>query len=34
LYHSDEKTTVTRLPRPDARQKEVLAALGVGLPEK
>jgi transposase len=34
LYQIDEKTTVTRLPRPDARQKEVLAALGVGLPEK
>jgi len=33
-YHVDEKTTVTRLPKPDARQKEILAALGVELPEK
>ena len=33
-YPVDEKTTVTRLPRPDARQKEILAALGVRLPEK
>ncbi len=26
--------TVTRLPRPDARQKQILTALGVALPEK
>jgi transposase len=32
-YHIDEKTTLTRLPRPDARQKEILAALRVQLPE-
>jgi len=32
-YEIDEKTTVTRLPRPDARQKEILNALGVNLPE-
>jgi hypothetical protein len=30
----DQKTTVTRLPKPDARQKEVLEALGVTLPNK
>ena len=33
-YAVDEKTTVTRLPRPDGRQKEILQALGVTLPEK
>lgn len=33
-YQIDEKTTVTRLPCPDARQKEILAALGARLPEK
>ena len=33
-YSIDEKTTVTRLPRPDARQKEILEALGVHLPDK
>jgi hypothetical protein len=27
-------TTVTRLPRPDVRQKQILTALGVMLPEK
>lgn len=32
-YEIDEKTTVTRLPRPDARQREILGALGVSLPE-
>jgi len=32
-YEIDAKTTVTRLPRPDARQKEILNALGVNLPE-
>ena len=31
-YQIDEKTTVTRLPRPDARQEAILAALGVHLP--
>lgn len=34
LYQVDEKTTLARLPRPDARQKEILAALHVRLPEK
>jgi hypothetical protein len=33
-YPIDADTTVTRLPRPDLRQKEILAALGVVLPEK
>ena len=33
-YPVDGNTTVTRLPRPDERQKEILAALGVALPEK
>ena len=33
-YPIDADTTVTRLPRPDLRQKEILAALGVALPEK
>jgi transposase len=33
-YHIDEKTTVTRLPKPDARQKAILESLGVELPEK
>ena len=33
-YEIDEKTMVTRLPRPDADQKQILAALGVSLPEK
>ena len=33
-YPVTATTTVTRLPLPDARQKEILAALGVGLPEK
>jgi transposase len=33
-YPIDEKTTVTRLPKPDARQNEILEALGVGLPKK
>ena len=33
-YYMDDKTTVTRLPKPDARQKEILDALGVELPEK
>ena len=32
-YPIDEKTTVTRFPRPDARQKEILNALGASLPE-
>jgi len=32
-YQIDEKTTVTRLPRPDAPQKEILESLGVVLPE-
>ena len=33
-YRVDEKTSVTRLPRLDDRQKEILAALGVPLPKK
>ena len=33
-YPIDADTTVTRLPRPDGRQKEILTALGVALPEK
>src|SRR5450759_632363 len=33
-YQVDEHSTVTRLPRPDARQQEILAALHVHLPEK
>lgn len=32
-YEIDEKTTVTRLPRPDARQREILKALDVSLPQ-
>lgn len=31
-YPVDEKTTVTKLPQPDARQQETLKALGVALP--
>jgi len=31
-YPVDEKTTVTKLPHPDANQKQILAALGVTLP--
>ena len=31
-YRIDEKTTVTKLPQPDARQQEILKALGVALP--
>jgi hypothetical protein len=33
-YRLDDHTTVTRLPRPDARQQEILAALQVHLPTK
>jgi len=33
-YPIDADTTVTRLPRPDVRQKEILTAIGVALPEK
>jgi transposase len=33
-YPIDTNTTVTRLPKPDARQKEILIALGVSMPEK
>jgi transposase len=33
-YTVDEKTTVTRLPQPDARQQQILAALGVPLPKR
>jgi transposase len=32
-YYIDEQTTVTRLPKPDARQKEILQALAIVLPE-
>ena len=31
-YAVDEKTTVTKLPQPDPRQREILKALGVTLP--
>ena len=31
-YAVDEKTTLTKLPQPDARQQEILKALGVTLP--
>jgi transposase len=31
-YRVDEKTTVTKLPQPDARQQTLLKALGVTLP--
>ena len=31
-YPVGEKTTVTKLPQPDARQQAILAALGVTLP--
>jgi transposase len=31
-YAVNEKTTVTKLPHPDARQQEILKALGVSLP--
>lgn len=34
LYRIDEKTTLTRLPQPDARQQEILTALRVRLPKK
>jgi hypothetical protein len=33
-YRIDEKTKLTRLPNPDARQIEILAALGVSRPKK
>lgn len=33
-YQSEEKDTVTRLPKPDARQKHIVAALAVHPPEK
>jgi hypothetical protein len=33
-YPVNADTTVTRLPRPDVRQKQILNALGVMLPEK
>lgn len=32
-YQVDDKTKFTRLPRPDARQREILRALGVSLPK-
>jgi hypothetical protein len=32
-YTVDEKTTVTRLPQPDARQEQILTALCVPLPK-
>ena len=31
-YRVDEKTMVTKLPQPDARQRQILQALGVTLP--
>jgi len=33
-YHIDENNPVTRLPKPDARQQDILAALGADLPDK
>jgi hypothetical protein len=33
-YPIDADTTVTRLPKPDDRQKQILTALGITLPEK
>jgi len=33
-YQVDDKTTVTRLPKPDARQREILTTLNVQLPER
>jgi len=33
-YHLDEKTTLMRLPKPDARQRQILESLGVEMPEK
>jgi len=33
-YPIDADTTVTRLPKPDGRQKEIINALGLALPEK
>jgi transposase len=33
-YQIDAKTALTRLPKPDQRQKEILQALDVRLPEK
>jgi transposase len=33
-YPINADTTVTRLPKPDVRQNEILTALGVALPEK
>jgi len=33
-YAIDPKATVTRLPKTDARQKEILAALRISIPEK
>lgn len=33
-YPLNETTTLTRLPRPDERQRQILAALAVKLPEK
>jgi transposase len=33
-YPVNADTTVTRLPGPDVRQKQILTALGVMLPEK
>jgi hypothetical protein len=33
-YPIDADTTVTRLPKPDVRQKQILTALGVALPDK
>jgi hypothetical protein len=31
-YAVDGKTTLTKLPQPDARQQAILKALGVTLP--
>lgn len=34
LYDVDEKTAVTRLPKPDEHQRKILSALKVSLPAK
>jgi transposase len=33
VYGVDEKTTLIRMPKPDARTREILAALDVQIPE-
>jgi hypothetical protein len=31
LYPVNEQTTLTKLPQPDVRQQEILAALGITI---